>query len=318
MNEHRNDPHPSPALSPPIVVCGPTASGKTRLAVTLARRCNAEIISADSRQVYRGLDIGSGKDIDEYDTPLENAVAYHLIDSADPAQVYTLHDYLRDAHRALADIAARGKRAVICGGTGLYVEALLKGYRLSGVEEDPGLREELMRHDRDTLDAMLRDTAPGLWERTDRTSRKRMVRALEIAAARSRGEGANDHEESYPPVAGVVLAVRWPRPELYERIGIRLHERLASGMIEEVRGLLDAGVSPQRLEMLGMEYRYVSRFVLGQIDREEMTLTLEREIRRLAKRQDTWYRGMERRGVVVQWIDRADADAAERAIPSFR
>ncbi len=295
-----------------LVVCGPTASGKTALGVALAQEFGGEILSADSRQVYRGMDIGTGKDLHEYTTP-RGSVSYHLIDICAPEEIYTLHHYQRDFYAAFRDIRARARLPVVVGGTGLYIEAVLRHYRIPNVPEDPELREELMRADIGELLLRLRELDPGLYRNTDRSSKKRVVRALEIALY-ARNHKIERGEENPPPIEPLVLAVRWPRQELRARIDRRLAERLAGGMIEEVERILRSGIRRDRFDLFGMEYRHVAAYLDGTVSRQEMERNLRHAIHRLAKRQETWFRGMERRGIPLYWIDRADPDRAAHLV----
>ncbi|MEW6755082.1 MAG: tRNA (adenosine(37)-N6)-dimethylallyltransferase MiaA [Candidatus Latescibacterota bacterium] len=291
-----------------VAVCGPTASGKTRLGVELARRYGGEILSVDSRQVYRGLDLGTGKDLAEYDAP-EGRVACHLIDIADPRQVYTLWRFLADFGTAVRAVRDRGHLPIAVGGTGLYLEAALRGYRVPDVAADPELRRALMGQPAGELAARLEALAPDLHRRTDLSSHKRIVRALEVALHVGTGPPARG-PVGLPPMRALVLGVRWRRPELRQRIAERLDARLQAGLVEEVEGLLCRGVPPARLEELGMEYRHVARFLRGKLGREEMHRALLADIGRLAKRQETWFRGMERRGVPIHWVERAEVEQA--------
>jgi len=294
-----------------LVIAGPNASGKTRLGVEVAHALRSEIISADSRQTYRGMDIGSGKDLEEYRT-VTPPVPYHLIDVADPGEVYSVYHFQRDCYRLLEEKAkdplfAGGRPLVMVGGTGLFVEAVIRGFRIPNVPEDVELRERLMRRDLEELVEELRESDPELHERTDRSSKKRVVRALEIADYARRGPV----QTSPPPPVRIdhaVFAVRVSAEDAEKRIDTRLDERLEQGMIEEVRGLLDAGVSPERMAQIGLEYREVTAFLTGTKTAEQMVRDLRREIRRLAKRQRTWFRGLERRGVKVTWIDAGGAE----------
>ncbi|MBD3392394.1 MAG: tRNA (adenosine(37)-N6)-dimethylallyltransferase MiaA [Chitinivibrionales bacterium] len=290
-----------------LVVCGPNASGKTRLGVSLARPLNGEILSADSRQVYRGMDIGTGKDIEEYETA-DGSVPYHLIDIADPSEIYTVCDYQRDCYAAIESARSRGRLPIMVGGTGLYIEAVLKHYRIPAVPEDPALRKTLMRHSKEELASRLHALDRDLFERTDRQSKKRIIRALEIGL---QGAGRKKKTDIAPPqLHPLVLAVRWPRKELVERIDARVERRLAHGMVEEIRQLLKAGIDPDRFALFGMEYRHVARFIEGAVEYDKMVAGLKTDIHRLAKRQMTWFRGMERRGIPVHWVDRADYASA--------
>jgi tRNA dimethylallyltransferase len=292
-----------------LVICGPTASGKTALAVAIARWYNGEIISADSRQVYRGLDIGSGKDLHEYGSG-PTAVPVHCSDCADPETLYTLYHYQRDCYRALEGVYSRDRLPLLCGGSGLYIEAVLKGYDIPQVPEDAALRADLMRHSREKLALLLAAQDADRYGQTDISSKKRIVRAIEVTAAAPPRDKMSQNAISAPVLRPLVLCTRFPRPELHERIDRRLDERLSAGMVDEVAALRATGVPDERLLMLGMEYRYCTRYLRREIDYGTMVATLRREIRQLAKRQETWFRGMERRGTTVHWIDKADLEAA--------
>lgn len=292
-----------------LVVVGPNASGKTRLGVEVAHRLGSEIVSADSRQVYRGLDIGSGKDLEEY-RRVTPPVPCHLIDVADPRSIYTVFHYQRDCYRLLAQKErepsyASGLPLLMVGGTGLYVEAVLRGYRIANVPEDVELRRRLMQRDRDELVEELDRLDPDLAERTDRRSKKRVVRALEIAThARHRPVRYSDP----PPVRidHAVYGIRIPRDELHRAIDARLDARLKLGLIAEVEGLLAAGVTPARMALLGLEYREVTAHLLGEKTEQQMIDDLRSGIRRFAKRQVTWFRGFQRRGIAIEWIGPSD------------
>jgi tRNA dimethylallyltransferase len=290
-----------------LVLVGPTAGGKTRLGVRAAHALGSEIISADSRQVYRGLDIGSGKDLSEY-AEVSPPVPYHLIDVADPGEVYSVFHYQRDCYRLLERNAGTERPLLMVGGTGLFVEAVLRGYRIPNVPEDESLRAALMEQDHEVLLRELRGLDDELFRRTDRSSKKRVVRAIEI------GRHARDHELHYSPpppvrIDHVVFAIDVPAEELGRRIDERLDARLEQGMIEEVRGLLDAGITTKRMAQLGLEYREVTAYLCGDKTRERMRQDLARGIRQLAKRQRTWFRGLQRRGIDVRWIHPGRCDA---------
>ena len=299
-----------------LVVCGPTASGKTSLAVKLADAFDGEIISADSRQVYRGLDIGSGKDLFEY-TVGAKTIPYHLIDIADPETIYTLYHYQKDFYRTFEKVTSRKTLPVLCGGTGLYIEAVLRYYDISEIPEDPALREELMNLPRKTLDAMLHSDAPDLYEKTDLKSKKRIVRALEIARHRNNPDYKNESIHEHPVLHPQILCTRWPREQLLERINTRLRTRLAEGMVEEVQRLRKEGVPDERLFMFGMEYRFVTKYLRQELDYNAMVEQLKTSIHRLSKRQVTWFRGMERRGFEVHWIDGADFGKAREVVAEY-
>jgi tRNA dimethylallyltransferase len=300
-----------------IVVCGATASGKTRLGVELARRYGGEIISVDSRQVYRGLDIGSGKDLAEYETP-DGPVRYHLIDIVDPQQVYSLWNYLEDFDNAFTDITARNRLPVAVGGTGLYLEAVLRGYEIPQMPADEKLRAELMQESQASLEKRLDQLDPERYRTLDPNGgKRRLVRAIEVAMGASEAGGSRTAAVS-ADLRPVVLAIRWDREVLRQRVATRLDERLDSGLVEEVQSLVDAGLGIERLDQLGMEFRHVGRFVLGDTSREQMRTDLLQAIGQLVKRQDTWFRGMERRGTPMHWIDGDDHAAAIAIVDTLR
>ena len=293
-----------------IVLLGPTASGKTRLAARLAASLGSELISADSRQVYRGMDIGTGKDLSEY--VVDGApVPYHLIDVAEPGHLFSVFEFQQRFYACFRGISARGKIPILVGGTGLYIESVLRAYRMLPVPEDPSLRVELAGKSMDELAALLLHLNPALHNTTDLTGRGRLVRAIEIAL-HAAGQGSQDLIER-PDIVPLVIGIRWNRAVLRERITQRLRERLGQGMIDEVRRLRDAGVPWKRLDEMGLEYRYVSLYLRGELSFEEMVRTLNTRIHQFAKRQDTWFRGMERRGITIHWIEGAD-EAALREI----
>ncbi|MDQ3003711.1 MAG: tRNA (adenosine(37)-N6)-dimethylallyltransferase MiaA, partial [Fibrobacterota bacterium] len=286
-----------------LVIAGPTATGKTALAAELAHRLGTELISADSRQVYRGLDLGTGKDLDEY-RKFNPPVRYHLIDIAEPEKSYSLYQYQRDCYGVME---AKSREAgpvsrvmVMAGGSGMYMEAVLRRYRIANVPENPDLRRDLMGRAREDLEAELRSKDAVLADRTDMSSGKRIVRALEVWDAGRSGTV----EHSGPPARDftfTVFGTRMERSRLRARIDARVEARLRAGMIEEVEDLLKRGVSEERMGVLGMEYREISEYLAGGKTREEMTRDLCHEIHLLAKRQETWFRGMERRGVPITW-----------------
>jgi len=298
-----------------LVLVGPTTSGKTRLGVEVAHRLDSEIISADSRQVYRGLDIGSGKDLNEY-REVTPPVPYHLIDVADPREVYSVFHYQRDCYRLLEEKECDpsfggGRPLVMVGGTGLLVEAVLRGYRIPNVPEDETLRRRLMRKKHAELVQELRSADARLFLRTDCSSKKRVVRALEIA------NEARQHPVRYSPPPPVridhaVFVIDVPPDELRRRIDIRLEQRLEQGMIAEVERLLAAGVPEARMAQLGLEYREVTAYLSGTKSEQDMLDDLRRGIRKFAKRQRTWFRGLSRRGLEVSWIGPEDHDALLR------
>ncbi|MDQ1257820.1 MAG: tRNA dimethylallyltransferase [Candidatus Hydrogenedentes bacterium] len=295
-----------------LVVLGPTASGKTRLGVHLASRLGGEVLSADSRQVYRGLDIGSGKDLGEY-VVNGAAVPYHLIDIAGLDAEFSVFDYQRRFFDAFEDVTARERLPVVVGGTGLYLDAVLRGYRLVETPGNPELRVALEDLPHDALMARLKEIKPDLHNTTDLLDRERLVRAIEIA------EYARDHApEPGPEIRPLVLGTLWDRSELRGRIAQRLRERLDGGMIEEVRGLIDGGVPAARLELLGLEYRFIAEFLDGRIrTRNDLFQKLNSAIAQFAKRQETWFRRMERQGVEIRWIPRGDIETAWQAVLEY-
>lgn len=292
-----------------VVVTGPTATGKTRLAVALARHFNGEIISADSRQVYRGMDIGTGKDLDEY-----GHVPYHLIDIVSPREEYNLKHFLVDAAAALKDIRNRGRLAFVVGGSPLYVHALITDYELPGGGHDAAFRSTLSSIPTAELASRLAERHPQVCRRTDLSQRKRIVRALEIAES---GNTTDIHRHRLPPLRTLILAPYYTRQEVHRRIETRLRERLRQGLLEEVRRLHDEGVSWKRLDDLGLEYRYAARHLLGSIDKRQFFAKLFTQIRRFCKSQDIWFRKMEREGQVIHWLPQGDLETARGLVHRF-
>lgn len=283
-----------------IAILGPTASGKTRFATALAAALDTEIISADSRQVYRGMDIGTGKDLADY-TVNGKAVPYHLIDIVDAGYKYNVFEYQRDFLSAYGSIRQKGKLPVVCGGTGLYLEAVLKGYRLLPVPENPELRQRLARKSLEELASLLK-TYKTLHNTTDVDTPKRAIRAIEIEEYYAR---APVEERSFPRLRSLLIGVDIDRESRREKISRRLRQRLDEGMADEVRRLLARGIRPDDLMYYGLEYKYLTLYVTGQLDYEQMFHGLETAIHQFAKRQMTWFRGMERRGFTIHWIDTA-------------
>jgi len=292
-----------------LVVLGPTASGKTTLGVRLAAALGGEVVSADSRQVYRGLDIGAGKDLDEYVVD-GRPVPYHLIDIVDLDVEFSVFDFQQRFYRTFEALQQRGVLPVIVGGTGLYLEAVLSGYRLAPVAEDPELRGELRELSAEQLVKRLLALDPRPHNTTDLVDRDRLIRAIEIATHQ-----AAHPAPPAPAVEPLVLGTRWPREQLRQRIRRRLAQRLDQGLIEEVEGLVARGVSWEKLHFLGLEYRYVADLVQGRIkSRNDLLQKLASAINQFAKRQQSWFRRMERRGTVIHWLDGADlAPALELA-----
>ena len=281
-----------------ITILGPTATGKTALAAEVAYRLGGEVISADSRQVFRGMDVGTGKDLADYDIHGTH-IPYHLIDICSPHEEYSAYRFVNDFKQAYLDITARGRVPILCGGTGLYVDAVVRGYRLSDAPVDPLYRAALESSSDEELTARLASYGP-LHNHTDTETRERLVRELEIQ------EYALAHPDSYtrlPDMQHRVFGIRLERQVIIERIERRLRARLEEGMTAEVQRLLDEGVPAERLMRFGLEYRHVTRFLLGQCTEDEMFRDLFTDIRRFAKRQMTWFRRMERNGVAIHWLD---------------
>lgn len=281
-----------------IAVVGPTASGKTRRAVDLARAFHGEIISADSRQVYRGMSIGTGKDLAEY-----GEVPYHLIDIADAGEKYNLYRFLTDFHICHSALLSRDVTPIVCGGSGMYVENALSGILMPEVPADPELRASLSDKSLPELTAIL-SSYKALHNTTDVDTVKRAVRAIEIQEFYRRNpEAARLADASCAsPVDAVVVGIDIPREERRRRITERLHSRLEEGMVEEVRGLIDSGIAPDDLIYYGLEYKYLTLYIIGQIDYDGMVRDLEIAIHQFAKRQMTWFRGMEKRGHRINWL----------------
>lgn len=281
-----------------IVVTGPTALGKTRLAARLAAQLDAEIISADSRQVFKYMDIGTGKDLKDYQVDGQ-MVPYHLVDIRFPGDTFSVYDFVDEYNRIRPQILERGHNIIICGGTGLYIEAVVAGYHLPYVPVDQQLRERLQPLTDEQLARMLADMRP-LHNTTDLTDRDRLVRALEIELWKK------DHPEDQPKVPPhVILGVRAERTLLRHKITERLRFRIQNGLIEEVKSLLERGIPGEKMEFYGLEYRYVYRYLSGQISYDEMFSQLNTAIHQFAKRQDTWFRRMERKGFRIHWLDAA-------------
>ncbi len=290
-----------------ITILGPTASGKTPLAAALARAlqplpdggCGGEIISADSRQVYRRMDIGTGKDLEDY-----GGVPYHLIDICEPGTKYNLFQYQQDFFDAYQDIRHRGVLPILCGGTGLYIEAVLKGYQLSPVPQNPELRRQLEGRTLEELTLMLTElkarTGSNMHNKTDVDSCQRAIRAIEIETYNL------EHplpRRELPPVDSLIIGVDIDRELRRRKITKRLKDRLDGGMIDEVRGLIDEGIAEEDLIYYGLEYKFVTEYIVGRLSYDEMFSRLEIAIHQFAKRQMTWFRGMERRGFTINWID---------------
>ena len=282
-----------------ITILGPTASGKTPLAAALAKEIDGEIISADSRQVYRRMDIGTGKDLEEYD-----GVPYHLIDICEPGTKYNLFQYQQDFFDAYNNIIGKGKTPILCGGTGLYIEAVLKGYKLSPVPQNQELRERLegksLTELTQILMALKEKNGSNMHNTTDVDSCQRAIRAIEIETYNI------EHPmplRELPPIPSLIVGVNIDREQRREKITRRLKARLEGGMVEEVKALLDEGIPADDLIYYGLEYKFVTEYLIGKTTYEEMFQRLEIAIHQFAKRQMTWFRGMERRGFTIHWIE---------------
>lgn len=293
-----------------IAVVGPTACGKTRRGVAVASALDGEILSADSRQVYRGMDVGTGKDLGDYPADMR----YHLIDVAPAGYKYNLYEYLRDARKAVDDIESRGKRVVIVGGTGLYVESLLKGIILPEVPENKELRASLAGKSLDELASILGEMKT-LHNVTDIDTAQRAIRAIEIEKYYLEHPDAAALACTPRPLDAVIIGVDIPRDDRRRLITQRLRRRFdQEGMLDEVKTLIDSGINPDDLIYYGLEYKYLTLYVTGQIDRSTMERELEIAIHQFAKRQMTWFRGMERRGFAINWLpyDISDSEFVDR------
>jgi len=281
-----------------ITILGPTAGGKTAVAANLAYRIGGEIISGDSRQVYRKMDLGTGKDIDDYAVN-GKAIPYHLIDIFEPGYKFNVYEFQTHFVNAFNDVQSRKAMPILCGGSGLYIEAAIRGYRLIEVPENTTLRAELATKSHAELEQMLASMKK-LHNHTDTDTRKRLVRAIEIEHHYA-NTPAKDFE--YPDLKNIIFGVKFPRLQQRERITQRLRQRLTEGMIDEVKGILDNGVSPESLIYYGLEYKWITMHVLGKISYNEMFNGLNTAIHQFAKRQMTWFRRMERNGLTIHWID---------------
>ena len=286
-----------------ITILGPTASGKTSLAAHLAYEIDAEIISADSRQVYRGMTIGTGKDLEDYMIK-DRQIPYHLIDICEPGTKYNLFRYQEDFIKLYADMMQRGKQAILCGGTGLYIESVLKGYHLSPVPQNQELRDALADKSLEELTEMLKrlkqQSGSMMHNKTDVDSCQRAIRAIEIETYNLEHP---TEDRTFPAIESIIIGVAIDRDARRAKISGRLQKRLDSGMIDEVKGLLDAGIPAADLIYYGLEYKYITEYIIGKIGFEEMFRRLEIAIHQFAKRQMTWFRGMERRGFTIHWVD---------------
>ncbi len=281
-----------------LVVTGPTASGKTALAAAIASRLNGEIISADSRQVYKGMNLGTGKDYDDY---LVNGtkIPCHLIDIAEPGYKYNVFEYQRDFMKVYSNMKKRNIFPVVCGGSGMYADSIITGYKMFEVPPDSGLRVELEKKSIEELKEILL-TFKNLHNSTDIDTRKRVIRAIEIEhSSRDKGKQGNQ----FPKINALLVGIVFDRDTRRKRISERLKQRLNSGMINEVKHLIDIGISPETLIYYGLEYKFITLYLMGKLTHDEMVRDLETAIHQFAKRQMTWFRGMERKGIIINWIE---------------
>jgi len=281
-----------------LVITGPTASGKTSLAVTLADRLGGEVVSADSRQVYRGMNLGTGKDYSEYSIK-GTVVPYHLIDIADPGYKYNVFEYQRDFKKVYNDLKVRDVLPVVCGGSGMYIDSIIKGYKMYEVPPDSGLRAKLEKKSLEELNDILRSYKT-LHNVTDIDTKKRIIRAIEIEHY---SRFSSDIKTQFPAFKSLIVGVSVTRDTRRNRISERLKLRIESGMVDEVKLLLDNGISSEVLIYYGLEYKFITLYLTGKLGFDEMVKDLETAIQQFAKRQMTWFRGMERKGTTIYWID---------------
>ena len=285
-------------LSKLITIIGPTASGKTPFAVELANNVDGEIISGDSRQIYRLMDIGTGKDLSEYKIS-NKQIKHHLIDIREPGDKYTLYNFQEDFHNAYQEILTKKKTPILCGGTGLYIESVLKGYELKSVPQNEDLRKTLGSKSQDELITILSKYIK-LHNTTDTDTKQRTIRAIEIASYQ---EELKPSAQNYAPIESLIIGVNIDRENRRRKISSRLKARLDEGMIDEVKKILSLGIASDDLIYYGLEYKFVTLYVIGEISYKEMFTQLEIAIHQFAKRQMTWFRGMERRGLKIHWIE---------------
>ena len=282
-----------------ISVVGATASGKTSFAAKLASELNGEIISADSRQVYRGMDIGTGKDLEDYVVDGKNIPA-HLVDIVDAGYQYNVFEFQRDFLKVFEDMKTRGVFPVLCGGSGMYIEAVLKNYKLIQVPDNPVLRESLKEKELPELAKILESYKSNLHNISDISTAKRAIRAIEIADYCSKNP---ELETKIPPIHSLNIGIKFDRLSRRKRITERLHQRLNEGMLDEVKQLLDSGIKPENLIYYGLEYKFLTQHLIGQLSYDEMVSKLNVAIHQFAKRQMTWFRRMEKQGTVIHWLD---------------
>jgi len=292
-----------------IVILGATATGKTRVAVRVARSLGGEIISADSRQVYRGMDLGTGKDLGEY-----GAIPYHLIDVRNPGQEFSVFEFKKAFIETFHAVRSRGRLPILAGGTGLYLESVLLEYQLPEAPEDPALRNKLSASPMAELSERLNKIKPDLHNTTDLTDRGRLIRAIEIAEFSLKIPAAR---VDFPELKPAVFGIQWDRQVLRQRITQRLRERIDGGMTAEVKTLLKAGLSYENLDFYGLEYRYAALYLKGELNRNDMFQKLNSAIHQFAKRQETWFRRMERKGIEIHWV-KGNHEPAEAILKTIR
>ena len=281
-----------------ITILGPTATGKTHLAVLVADKINGEIISADSRQVYKKMDIGTGKDLSEYELN-GKLIPYHLINIAEPGYAYNVHEYFRDFEKVYKTITDKKKEVVLCGGSGMYIEAVLKGYAMINVPVNESLHQELSQKTQAELTDKL-TSLKKVHNTTDLTDRERLIRAIEIETYYKENNITSTTDKAYK---SIIFGVDYPREIIRSRITERLHQRLNNVMIEEVQTLLNEGVTSEQLKYYGLEYKFITQYIVGELKYEDMINLLNIAIHQFAKRQMTWFRRMEKQGFVIHWLD---------------
>ncbi len=284
--------------NPLIVILGPTASGKTSVAVELCSKINGEVISADSRQVYKKMNIGTGKDLEEY-VVKNKSIPYHLIDIVEPGYQYNVYEYQKDFFHAYNLVSKNGNMPVLCGGSGMYIEAVIKGYKLIQVPVNKALRDKLSAKSMEELQYIL-STYKKLHNTTDTENKKRLIRAIEIAEYEDHD---NELKTGFPTFNSILFGIAYDRKTRRERITQRLHQRLRSGMIEEVKQLMDKGLTKEQLIYYGLEYKFITLYLAGNLQYDEMVEQLNTAIHQFAKRQMTWFRRMERKGNKIHWIE---------------
>lgn len=282
-----------------ITILGPTASGKTLLAVHLASLIDGEVLSADSRQVYKGMDVGTGKDLDDYKVN-GRRIPYHLIDIVNAGESYDLFRFVKDFHRVYSDVVSRGRQPIMCGGSGMYLESIILGYRLPKSDNHPETEQMLREKSDDELIALL-ESRRKLHNKTDTSDRARLIKAVMVAMA-TENEVVDDKVKILDSVSHTVIGIDLPREVIRARITKRLYERLDTGLVDEVESLLKNGVTPDQLRYYGLEYRYITDYLMGVLDFEQMVAKLNTAIHQFAKRQMTWFRRMEKKNILIHWV----------------